>query len=171
MPNQREECPLSRLLKLEGKWEEEGSNFKSVRERRNILWQPLYLKSKKKWYKWTYLQNRNRLTDFKKAISSYQGEGREEGRVRQFGMEMYTLLYLKWIPNRDLLSSTGNSAQCHVAAWMGGEFGEMDSHGCTAESFQWSPETVTALSVYQLHPNTKKTNRNPKQNRALLSSL
>ena len=52
--------------------------------------------------------------------------GREwrEGIVREFGMDMYTLLYLKWIANKDLLYSTGNSAQCHVAAWIGGEFGE-----------------------------------------------
>ncbi|MCH3812453.1 hypothetical protein LZB82_08870, partial [Campylobacter jejuni] len=34
-----------------------------------------------------------------------------------------TLLYLKWITNKDLLYSTWNSAQCYVAAWMGGEFG------------------------------------------------
>ena len=38
-------------------------------------------------------------------------------------MEMYTLLYLKWITNKDLLYSTWNSVQCYVAAWMGGEFG------------------------------------------------
>ena len=38
-------------------------------------------------------------------------------------MDMYTLLYLKWITNQDLLYSTGNSAQCYVAAWMGEEFG------------------------------------------------
>ena len=25
--------------------------------------------------------------------------------------------------NKDLLCSTGNSAQCYLAAWMGGEFG------------------------------------------------
>ena len=37
-------------------------------------------------------------------------------------MDVYTLLYLKWITNKDLLYSTGNSAQCYVAAWMGGEF-------------------------------------------------
>ena len=37
---------------------------------------------------------------------------------------MYTWLYLKWITNKDLLHSTGDSAQCYVAAWMGGEFGE-----------------------------------------------
>ena len=38
-------------------------------------------------------------------------------------MDMHTLLYLKWITNKDLLISTGNSAQCYLAAWMGGEFG------------------------------------------------
>ena len=46
-----------------------------------------------------------------------------EGIVRDFGIDTYTLLYLKWITNKDLLYSTGNSAQCYVAAWMGGEFG------------------------------------------------
>ena len=46
-----------------------------------------------------------------------------ERTVREFGKVMYTLLYLKWIANKDLLYSTGNSAQCYVAAWMGGEFG------------------------------------------------
>ena len=38
-------------------------------------------------------------------------------------MDMYTLLYLKWITNKDIMYSTGNSAQRYVAAWMGGEFG------------------------------------------------
>ena len=37
-------------------------------------------------------------------------------------MVMYTLLYLKWITKKDFLYSTGNSAQCYVAGWMGGEF-------------------------------------------------
>ena len=32
----------------------------------------------------------------------------------EFGNDMYTLLYLKWITNRDLLYSTGNSAQYYV---------------------------------------------------------
>ena len=46
----------------------------------------------------------------------------EEGIAREFAMDMYTLLYLKWITNKDLLYSTGNSAQGYVAAWMGQEF-------------------------------------------------
>ena len=32
-------------------------------------------------------------------------------------------LYLKWITNKDLLYTMGNSAQCYVVAWMAGEFG------------------------------------------------
>ena len=38
-------------------------------------------------------------------------------------MDMNMLLYLKWITNKNLLYSTGNSAQCYVAACMGREFG------------------------------------------------
>ena len=36
------------------------------------------------------------------------------GIVREFGIDMYTLLYFKWIINKDLLYSTGNSAQYYV---------------------------------------------------------
>ena len=36
--------------------------------------------------------------------------------IRELGMDMYTLLYLKQITNKILLHSTGNSAQCYVAA-------------------------------------------------------
>ena len=48
------------------------------------------------------------------------------GMVKE--MDIYTLLYLKWITNKDLLFSTGNSALCYVADWMGGEFGEEWTH-------------------------------------------
>ena len=34
-----------------------------------------------------------------------------------------TLLYFKWITNKDLMYRTWNSALCYVAAWMGGGFG------------------------------------------------
>ena len=47
----------------------------------------------------------------------------EEGIVWEFRMDTYTLLCLKWIISKDLLCSTWNSAQCYIAAWMGGEFG------------------------------------------------
>ena len=36
------------------------------------------------------------------------------GKDREFGIDIYTLLYLKWIVNKDLLYSTENSAQYYV---------------------------------------------------------
>ena len=42
-------------------------------------------------------------------------------------MDMYTLLYLKWITNKDLLYTTGDSAQRYVAAQMGGFRGRMET--------------------------------------------
>ena len=53
----------------------------------------------------------------------YQREGKEDGIFREFGTDMCTLLYLKWITNKLLLYSTENSAQCYVAVWMGEDFG------------------------------------------------
>ena len=41
---------------------------------------------------------------------------------------MYTLLYFKWITNKDLLYSTGNSTQRYMAVWMGGESGGEGIH-------------------------------------------
>ena len=46
-----------------------------------------------------------------------------EGTVRESGMDVDTRLCLTWRTSKDLLASPGKSAQCHVAAWMGGEFG------------------------------------------------
>ena len=66
-----------------------------------------------------------------------------QGIGREFGMDMYTLLYLRRITNKVLPYSRGSSAQCHVVAWMGGENGHM--YICMAESLRCSPETITTL--------------------------
>ena len=69
----------------------------------------------------TYKQKQNhRLTRMSLWLLG-SGKGWRERIVREFGMDMYTLLSLKCITNKDLLCSTWNSAQCYVAAWMGGE--------------------------------------------------
>ena len=53
-------------------------------------------------------------------------------------LKLHVLLSLKWITNKDLLCSTGNSARCYVAAWMGGELGGEGIH-----VYAWlSPFTV-----------------------------
>jgi len=50
--------------------------------------------------------------------------GRNGGEeiVREFPKVVYTVLYLKWIINKDLRYSTWNSARCYLEAWTGGEF-------------------------------------------------
>ena len=73
-----------------------------------------------------------------------QGEGWEEGIVRECGMDRYTLLYLKWITNKELLYCTWNSAPCHVAAWMGGEFGGEWIHVCV-----WLSASTVYLKLSQ----------------------
>ena len=49
-----------------------------VRKKTNIIWYHLYVESKKKWYKWTYLQNINRIIENKlivpKGINGENGE-------------------------------------------------------------------------------------------------
>ena len=59
---------------------------------------------------------------FREQTYGCHGEGCV-GRHREFGMDLYILLYLKSVTNKDLLSSTWNTAQCYVTAWMGEEFG------------------------------------------------
>ena len=61
---------------------------------------------------------------------------------------MSTLLCLKWITNKILLYSTGNSAQCYVAAWRGEEFGGEWIHVYVMTEFlHCPPETITTLLI------------------------
>ena len=55
----------------------------------------------------------HRLLREKKIVVT-RGEGWERGIVRKLGIDMYTLLNLKWVSNKDLLYSTRNSAQYYV---------------------------------------------------------
>ena len=57
-------------------------------------------------------------------------QGWEEGVVREFGMDVYASLYVKWITNKDLLYTTWNSVQCYVAAWVGEVSGGEWIHVC-----------------------------------------
>ena len=83
----------------------------------------------------TCLQSSNRFPDLEHELMVASGERPGERIVREFGMDMYTLLYLKWIINKNQLYSTGNSVQCHAEAWTRGEFGgRMDTCICMAES-------------------------------------
>ena len=66
------------------------------------------------------ITKQKKIHRFRKRTNSCRGEG----YLRTLERSPYTLLYLKWITNKNLLHSTWNSSQCYVPAWMGGEFGE-----------------------------------------------
>ena len=69
------------------------------------------------------LQNTNRLADLENELwlPGERMRGRDSWGV--WDGHVHTL-YLKWITNRDIVYSTGNSAQCYVVAWKGEEFQE-----------------------------------------------
>ena len=68
------------------------------------------------------LQNRNRLTDLVNELIVTMGEGELGGRDWEFGIDMYILLYLKHVTNKDLLYSTGYFSQYSVITGTGKEF-------------------------------------------------
>ena len=65
--------------------------------------------------------------------------------VREFEMDVYTLLYFKWITNGDLLELY--SMICDSQSEWKGSWGRMDTLLCMAESLHCSLKTITALFV------------------------
>ena len=51
---------------------------------------------------------RNRLTDLENELMAAKGEGWGEGIVREFGIDLYTLLHFKWVTNKLLPYSAGD---------------------------------------------------------------
>ena len=68
---------------------------------------------------------------------------------------MYTLLYLKWITNKDLLYSTLTLPNVLWQSEWGGAWRRMYTWTCMPESLHCSPETITASFVNQLCSNTE----------------
>ena len=114
--------------------------IKLIQRRRNSILHPLCVESgekkKNNTKQLTYETERDSQTENLMVVRG-QGGGKDgaEGIIREFGLDTYTLLYLRWITDRDLPCSTGNSAQCSMPAWKGGESGE--------ESVQFSRSVVS----------------------------
>ena len=83
--------------------------------------------------------------------TSYACQG--ERMVREFGMDMFLLLYFKWITKKDLLQRTWNSVSC----------GSLDGRGVWGDNgymcvYDWVPSLFTQNClniVNQFHSNTK----------------
>ena len=113
------------------------------------------------------LTKQKQIHRFKEQIYGYWGEEWGEGIVRKFGINMYTLLCLKWRTGKVLLYSTGNSAQCYVAAWMGGEFGGewiQYMYGCVPLLFTWNYQKI----VNQLYPIQNKKLKKKKDTKSMV---
>ena len=71
-------------------------------------------------------------------------------------MDMYTLLYLKWITNKGPTVQHMELCLMFCGSLDGrGVWGRMDTCMCMAESLHCSPETLTTLFVNRLSSNTK----------------
>ena len=72
----------------------------------------------------------------------------EKEIVREFGIDMYTLLYLKWISNKNLLDSTLELYSIFCGSLDGrGVWGRMDTCIRMAELICFSPEAITILLI------------------------
>ena len=116
-------------------------------------WIPLYAESKKRHYKWTYLQNRNRLTNLENELTAARREGLGEGIVGELGTDEYTLPYLKWITNKVLPYTTAGSTVQNCVCICGrldgkGLGGRTDARICMAESPSCLPGTTTTLLIH-----------------------
>ena len=97
------------------------------------------------------------------------GSGWGEGIVRELWMDVYTLLYLKWITHRMYCVAHGTLLNVMWQPAWKGIWGRRDTRTCMAESLRCSPETITTLligctpkqtnkkslqMVFDYHPNT-----------------
>ena len=81
-----------------------------VRKRKsNTVYYGIYVKFRKM----VQLQGRNRVTDIENGCVDRE-RGMGAGVNGENGTDLYTLLYVKWIANGNLLYRTGNSAQCSM---------------------------------------------------------
>ena len=77
--------------------------------------------------------------------------GKEDGGINwEIGIYIYTLLYIKWITNKGLLYSTGNSTQYSVMTYMGKNLKKKNGYMCVyikyiTKSLCCPPENNTAL--------------------------
>ena len=52
-----------------------------------------YMWNLKKWYKWTYLQNRNRVTDVENKLMDIGGEGEGRDKVGDWDWHIHTAIH------------------------------------------------------------------------------
>ena len=91
------------------------------------------------------LKNRDRLTDLENLWLPWVNEwGWERWEC---GIDMYTLLYIKWITNKVLLIAQATLLNVMWQPGRSGVWGRMDRCICMTESLWCLPETVMTLFI------------------------
>ena len=101
-------------------------------------------------FKWC--QDKYKCLRLRKWMYGWKG-----GIVRDFGKVMHTLLYLKWITNKNLLYK--HMELCSVlcgSLYGSGVWGRRDTCICVAESLPCSLETTTTLLIGYISIHNKK---------------
>ena len=122
------------------------------------MWHPLYVESKKKWYKWTQLQNKKTLTDLENDLW-FPGLG----IVRDFGKVMNTLINFKWITTKTYCVAHGTQfSDIRQPGWDGspGENGYMYMYGWVSSLFTWNYHNIVNWFI----PKQKKIFKVKKKN-------
>ena len=79
-----------------------------------------------------------------------------EGIGREFRMDMYTLLYLKWITNRTHCTARGTLLSVTGQPGWEGSLGK-NGYMYTAQSLHCSPETITTSLISDTPTHKKST--------------
>ena len=107
----------------------------------SITWHLLYVEYKKKWYIWTYWQNRKKLTDLENEVMVAQGKGWEKGIVRELGWT-WTHCYIEnGSPTRTYCTAQWMLLNVMCSLDGRGVWGRMEICICMAESlslFTWN---------------------------------
>ena len=106
-----------------------------------------YMWNPEKWYRWSYLQSRNRETEVQNKCIDTEGRG---GANWEIGIDTYTplILHIKQITNEKLLYSRGLYSM--LCGDLSGK--EIQKRGDTANSLCCAVETNTTL-LKQLYSN------------------
>ena len=127
------------------------------KKKTDTVWYNLHVESKI-WHKWTYLQNRNRLTENKLVVA--KGDRGGEGLQWEFGVSRRKLWHIELISNKDLLYSTGNYNQHTVME----KNMKKNVHICITELLCCTAETNTTLQIN--HTSIKKLKQKKVFNRS-----
>ena len=137
-------------------WMDLESFILSEVRQRNIIWHPLYVRSNKKWYKWTYLQNRTRLTDLENRLMVII---RGKGYLGNLGWSCIHCYISNGVPTRTNCIVHGTLLNI---TWMGGELGENGYLYMHARAPHCSHETITTLLISSTSIQNQKFKRKKK---------